>query len=242
MHRIATWMKLLQGSLIVDRFLYGYLIPVAVAFLLLAVGVYFALESVPLLLDIARGETVVQQPEIAVGQQLFKDVLQTVLAVAALAIAAFGYGTYKILSSQIEEKVWKDTERRYQLTTAYHRVSLAYVYWLLYQTTDERTESARIYLNAAINHTRRTYNDHVSGSNRHDAEFETLACQIVNNLAYYVSEEHHKFGSVELRKRAECLSFVAWLEERINNHPAYAHDYLDTVETVRRRFSTTSDN
>ena len=225
-----------------DRFLYGYLIPVAVAFLLLAVGMYFVIESIPTLFDIVRGSPIVQQPETAVDRQIFKDVLQTVLAVAALAIAAFGYGTYKILSAQIEEKVWKDTERRYQLTTAYHRVSLAYVYWLLYQTADERTESARIYLNAAINHTRRTYNDHVSGSNRRDAEFETLACQIVNNLAYYVSEEHHKFGSVERRKRAECLSFMDWLEERINNHPAYAHDYLDTVETVRKRFSSTSDN
>ena len=224
-----------------DRFLYGYVLPFAVAFLLLAVGMYFVLESIPTLFDIVRGAPSVQQPEIAVDQQVFKDVLQTVLAVAALAIAAFGYGTYKILSSQIEAKVRKDTERRYQLTTAYHRVSLAYVYWLLYQTANERAETARVYLDTAINHTRRTYDDHVSGSNRSDAEFETLACQIVNNLAYYVSEQHYKFGNVDLRKQAECLSFVDWLEERINNHPAYALDYLDTVETVRKRFSTTSD-
>ena len=84
-----------------ERFLYGYLLPFAVVFLLLAVGIYFVLESLPTLLDIASGAPIFQQAETAGNQQVFKDVLQTVLAVAAIAIAAFGYGTYKILSRQI---------------------------------------------------------------------------------------------------------------------------------------------
>ena len=118
-----------------ERFLYGYLIPVAVAFLLLAVGMYFVLESIPTLFDVVRGAPSIQQPDVPANQQVFKDVLQTVLAVAALAIAAFGYGTYKILSSQIESKVVENTETRYQESLAYQRVSFAFIYWLLYETT-----------------------------------------------------------------------------------------------------------
>lgn len=224
-----------------ERILYGYVIPSAVVFLLIAVGVYFVLDSLPLLLGIERESSVLEQQVIVADQHIFKDVLQTVLAVAALSMAAFGYGAYKILSSQIGERVRKDTEERYQMTTAYHRVSLAYVYWLLYETSAEKTKTAKLYLHTAINHTRRTYDDHVSGSNRTDAEFETLACQIVNNLAYYISEEHRRFNSVDARQRAECLSFVDWLEERINNHPTYAHDYLDTIQKVRKRFSASSE-
>ena len=206
------------------------------AFLLVAVGMYFVLESVPLLLDIGRGETIAQQPEIAADRQVFKDVLQTVLAIAALAIAAFGYGTYKILSSQIEDKVIANTESRYQKSLAYQRVSLAYAYWLLYENSDHQ-ETAEVYLNKAIEHTRRAYDEQVVRLNANTPEVERLICQIRNNLAYYVSEKHMKFGPVDSATQAESLSFVKWLESRVEDYPSDTAIYLHTIETVRERYS-----
>lgn len=225
----------------VDRFLYGYLIPFAVAVLLVAVGVYFVLESVPLLLDMMSGAPVVLQPETAADQQVFKDVLQTVLAIAALAIAAFGYGTYKILSSQIEERVRRNTDIQYRLTMAYHRTSFAFVFWRLYEDAEKQSTTANVYLDVAIDHTRRALDDHVVDMNQDDPEVEQLICEIRNNLAYYISEKHRYFGHIAPEERAECLGFVDWLEGRVNRYPQRALDYRDTIDTVRRRFSTTEE-
>ena len=222
-----------------ERFLYGYLIPFAMAFVLLAVGIYFVLETLPTLLDIARGgaETV-QQPEIVASQQVFKDVLQTVLAVAALSIAAFGYGTYRILSSQIEGRVRKGIEARYQKSLAYHRAALGYMNWILYKNAEQRSDIAEIYLDEAIRHTRVAYDENAVNLDAIETEYEHLICQVRNNLAFFISEKHKEFGPLDATAKAECLSFVNWLEARIDNHPADAHEYRDTIDTVRQRFAT----
>ena len=220
-----------------ERILYGYVLPCAVAFLLIAVGIYFVLESIPTLLDIVRGTPVAQQSEITASQQVFKDVLQTVLAVAALAIAAFGYGAYKILSSQIEERVRRDTDLQYRLTMAYHKSSLAFIYWRLYENAEPKSQTAAIYLDVAIDHTRWAFDEHVVNLNQDYPEVERLICEIHNNLAYYISEKHVNFGHVSLEERAESLSFADWLEERIGKYPQRSYAYQDTIATVRERFS-----
>jgi hypothetical protein len=42
-------------------------------------------------------ETVETATEVATGQDAYKDILQTVLAVAALSITIFGFGAYTIV-------------------------------------------------------------------------------------------------------------------------------------------------
>ena len=218
-----------------NRFLYGCLMPLAVAFLLVAVGLHFVAESVPLLLDIMRGAPAVQQPEIAADQQVFKDVLQTVLAVAALAIAAFGYGTYKILSSQIEDKVIASTESRYQKSLGYQRAALGYANWILYKNSIKQPKSARSYLDEAIRHTRIAFYENAAKLNSEETEYEHMVCQIRNNLAFFMSEKHIKFGPLNDAESAECMSLANWLEIRIDSHPPMSSDYRDTIDHVRRR-------
>ena len=72
-------------------------------------------------------------------------------------------------------------------------------------------------------------------------EVERLICQIRNNLAYYVSEEHVSFGPVDSDVQAECLSLVKWLESRIDNYPSDSSIYRHTVETVRERLSPSNE-
>ena len=224
-----------------ERFIYGYAIPFGVAFLLAAVGMYFVLESLPTLFGVVRGAPITQQPEIAANQQVFKDVLQTALAIAALSIAAFGYGTYKILSSQIEERVRKNTDMQYRLTMAYHRASFAFVFWRLYESAERQSPTAKVYLDVAIDYTRRAYDEHVADMNQDDSKVEQLICEIRNNLAYYISAKHADFGPVGMEERGECLIYLDWLESRIGNYPQRAHAYRDTIATVKKRLSV-SDN
>ena len=219
-----------------ERVLYGYAIPFGVAFLLAAAGMYFVLESLPTLFGIVRGAPITQQPEIAANQQVFKDVLQTVLAIAALSIAAFGYGTYKILSAQIEDRVRKRTDARYQMSQAHQRTALGYMNWMLYENSKQDSKIAKGYLDEAIRHTRIAFKDHVVELDEKDHKVERLICDIRNNLAYYASEKHSEFGGLSQSEQGQFLSFIDWIEERINNHPENASDYRDTINTVRKRF------
>ncbi|MCY3542872.1 MAG: hypothetical protein OXH22_02345 [Chloroflexi bacterium] len=230
-----------------ERILYGYIIPSAVAFLLIAVGVYFVLNSLPLLLDIERKSSALEQQVIVADQHIFKDVLQTVLAVAALSIAAFGYGTYKILSSQIEAKVRERIETRYEMSLAHQRTSLGFMNWMLYENSPKGSDMAKGYLDEAIRHTRIAFEEHAVELDEKEHRAERLICDIRNNWAYYVSEKHYMserydvFISVSPREQEQFLSFVEWIEERIKNHPDNASDYRDTIDAVRKRLKN-SDN
>jgi len=207
-----------------------------VALVLFAVGLYFLLPTALLLLFSTGGWAAL--PLASADQQIFKDVFQTVLALAALSIAAFGFGTYKILSAQIEEKVRRNTDMQYRLTIAYHKASLAFVYWRLYANAEPRSPTSKIYLDVAIDQTRRAYEEHVANADQDDPSVEHLVCEIRNNLAFYISERHTNFGSVNPEEQAECLSLVDWLEGRIQKFPQRAYDYRDTIDTVRERLSS----
>ena len=86
--------KVLKASLIARRVLYDLVIPLAFGFVLVAAGMYFVLQSAPLVQGVTTVASLGQQIEIATNHQIFKDVLQTTLAVAALGLAAFGVGAY----------------------------------------------------------------------------------------------------------------------------------------------------
>ena len=229
---------------VVCRILYDLVIPLAVGFSLVAVGMYFVLQSVPLAQGVVVETPSGQQVEVVTDHQIFKDVLQTVLAVAAIGIAAFGVGTYKLLSSQIEEKVGKGIEARYHMSLAHQRTELGYMNWMLFKNSQEGSEIAKGYINGAIRHTRIAFEEHAVELDEKEHQAERLICDIRNNWAYYASEKHHMsemydvFKGVNLHEQDQFLSFADWIEERIANHPENASDYRDTIDTVRKRFKS----
>ena len=233
-------MKVLKASSIVRRILYDLIIPLAVGFVLVAIGIYFVSQSAPLVQGTVMMTPSGQQLEVVTDHQIFRDVLQTVLAVAAIGITAFGVGAYRLLSSQIGNKVQKGIEARYQKSLAYHRAALGYMNWILYKNAEQRSDIAKTYLDEAIRHTRVAYDENAVNLDARETEYEHLICQVRNNLAFFISEKHKEFGPLDVPEKAECLSFVNWLEARIDNHPTDAHEYRDTIDTVRQCF-TTSD-
>ena len=113
--------------MIVRRVLYDVVIPLCVGFALVAVGMYFVLQSAPLVQGVMIMTPSGQQVEVVTDHQIFRDVLQSVLAIAAIGLAAFGYGAYRLLSSLIEDKVTKRIEARYQMSQAHQRTELGYI-------------------------------------------------------------------------------------------------------------------
>ena len=222
------------------RVLYDLVIPLAIGFVLVSAGTYFVLQSVPLVQGAIMMTPFGQQVEVVTDHQIFKDVLLSVLAIATIGLAAFGYGAYKILSSQIEESVRKRIEARYQMSQAHGRTSLGLMNWMLYknsgQNPDKANDKAEAYLEEAIRYTRIAYTLHAIELDKNDHRVERLICDIRNNWAYYASEKHCKFGGISASEQGQFLRFADWIEERINDHPENATDYQDTIDVVRRRF------
>ena len=233
-----TGMKILKASSVARRLLYDLIVPLSVGFVLVAIGMYFVLLSVPLVQGTVMMTPSGQQLEVVTDHQIFRDVLQTVLAVAAIGITAFGVGAYRLLSSQIGNKVRKRIEARYLKSLAYHRAALGYMNWILYENSKPQPDIAKIYLDEAIRHTRVAYDENAVNLDARETEYEHLICQVRNNLAFFISEKHIEFGPLDATVKAECLSFANWLEARIDNHPTDAHEYRDTIDTVMQCFAT----
>ena len=229
-------MKITRASRVARRIFYDVIIPLSVVFVLVAIGIFFMLQSTPLVQGVLINTPTGQQVEVATNHQIFKDVLQTVLAVAALGIAVFGYGVYRILSWRTEEKVRVRIESRYQMSQAHERTSLGLMNWMLYRNSSLNPEVSEAYLDEAIRFTRIAFTVHATELDERDRRVERLICDIRNNWAYYASEKHIVFRPVSSSDQAQFLSFVDWIEERLNKHPENAKEYQDTIDTVRNRF------
>ena len=110
--------------------------------------------------------------------------------------------------------------------------------WMLYENSKQDSKIAKDYLDEAIRHTRIAFKEHVVELDEKDHKVERLIYDIRNNWAYYASEKHSEFDGVSQSEQGQFLSFIDWLEERINNHPENAHEYRDTIDTVRKRFKS----
>ena len=145
--------------------------------------------------------------------------------------------------SQIENKVRKRIEARYQTSLAHYRTALGFMNWMLYENSPKGSKAAKDYLDEAIRHTRIGFDEHAVELDEKDRKIERLICDIRNNWAYYASERHYMskrhdvFIGVSPQEQDQYLSFVNWIEKRINNHLENATEYRDSIDTVRERFN-----
>lgn len=175
-------------------------------------------------------------PEVAAGDP-YKDVLQTVLAIAAIAISAFGIGVYAILSRTIESRVRGAIEFQYRIATAKGHLNLGMLCWQLYEHhSDDQADRAKIYLEDAIIQAQIAYTDQVSRLDENDRVAQSLLCKLRNNWAYFISEKAVKYDADEYEKIA-ALAFVTYLKERIGRFPEDDATFQHTIETVRERLA-----
>jgi hypothetical protein len=127
------------------RILYDLILPLALIFLVVAIGSWFLASATV---------TGVKAPP-----EIFKDVLNTVLAIAAITIALLGIGVYKILSQTLSQQVHKDVsngvDMRFSLGLVKHRADLGYAFWELFEEAKKmrNTDLANRCLDSALWHT-----------------------------------------------------------------------------------------
>ena len=168
---------------------------------------------------------------------LFKDILQTVLAIASIVIAAIAVGIYKILSRQLEIEVTKKVEIRYREAISQLRRGIGFSFWKNFKHYNQigHPAIADEYIALAIDAAKYAG----EGLKEGDSDTEPLLCDIRNDWAWYIYEKNAR-TPVNNADRALALNFVDYLEKRLGNYPTKATLFQDTIDTVRKNLTLTS--
>ena len=169
------------------------------------------------------------------------EVLSFVLAIAAIGIAAFGWGVYRILSASIEATVQKGTERSLWLARVKQTVDTGWLYWHLYQMSNGKPiPTRRFYLLQAIQETKQAFEWIHNHLDENERPVENMLVVVRNNWAYYIYEHDLAISKVGPADKAVALECVAYLEQRVSIFPDLSDEISDTIIKVAARFRTTT--
>ena len=169
----------------------------------------------------------------------FKDVLLTVLAIAAIGIAAFGAGTYKLLSIAIESNVRVRTDRNLWLSRVQQAVNTGWLYWHLSQMAKGRPlPERRFYLRQSIIETDNAITWIHSHLDESERDVEKMLLVALNNWAFYIYELDLLGERQDYAMKSIALDYIASLEQKMSQFPEIANDLTDTIRKVAARFRT----
>lgn len=175
------------------------------------------------------------------GEIPFKDVLLTVLAIAAIGIAVFGAGAYKLLSIAIESNVRERTDRNLWLGRVQQSVNTGWLYWHLSQIAKGRPlPERRFYLRQSIIETDIAITWIHSRLDESERDVEKMLLVALNNWAFYIYELDLLGERQDYAMKSIALDYIAFLEQRMSKFPEIANDLTDTIKKVAARFRTTT--
>ena len=171
----------------------------------------------------------------------FKDVLITVLAIAGLGIAAFGAGTYKILSIAIESNVNRKIDRNLWLARVQQAVNTGWLYWHLSQITKGRPlPERRFYLRQSVIETDNAITWIHSRLDERERDVEKMLLVARNNWAFYICELDILGERQDRATSSVALDYLAFLEQGRSRFPEIASDLIDTIRKVAAQFPATT--
>ena len=171
----------------------------------------------------------------------FKDVLLTVLAIAAIGIAAFGVGAYKLLSASIESKVKAETDKSLWLAVVVQTVDSGFLYWSLYEMSAGKPLPVRRHFLAwAIYETRRAHDYIRAHLSVKDHLVLKQFIMVRNNWAYFIYEKDRELDKASPDERAIVLACLKDLEQYKTDFPDMTPNIIDTIEKVAGHFRPTT--
>jgi len=208
-----------------SRAVLGIVLPLALAFTL---GVACFVLFTRVLVDIPTAQ----------GPIPFKDVLLTVLAIAAIAISIFGAGVYRLLSQRIETNVSQVADKNLNVTFARLKIDNGFLYWTLYGLSYHvPLADRRHYLDRAIEETKEAYERVITTLDDKELRVEKAMISIRNNWAYFIYEKDSTFGSVSAAEKETARDCVAYITPRKTKYPDLpTAEILDTIQKVTSRF------
>lgn len=175
------------------------------------------------------------------GEVPFKDVLLTVLAIAAIGITVFGAGTYKLLSIAIESNVHARADRNLWLGRVQQSVNTGWLYWHLSQITKGRPlPERRFYLRQSIIETDNAITWIHSHLDESERDVEKMLLVALNNWAFYIYELDLLGERQDCAMKSIALDYIASLEQKMSQFPEIANELTDTIKKVATRFRATT--
>lgn len=213
---------------VVWRIIIGITILSALVFAL-GIGCYWLFTLVVIDIPPAQGQIPFKD--------VFKDVLQLVLAIAAIAIAAFGFGIYKLISRQIEGKVAETNEKNLNIAFARLKIDNGLLYWNLYQLSSGRPNPVRLeYLGKAIGETKEAYERAITTLDDRELRVERIMMSVKNNWAFYIYVQDSNFGPVASADKEIALECLRYIKARKTEFSDITVETLDTIKKVADRF------
>ena len=203
-------------------------LPLAIAFGI-AMGCY-------MLYGVMRSEVPEIQREVP-----FKDVLLTVLTIAAIGIATFGTGAYRILSGRIEANLRSRADRNLWLARVKQTVGVGWLYWQLYLLSEDKPLCIRrSFLVQAIEETKGAIVWLHAHLDENEREVEQMLFVARNNWAYYIYQLDSSVENVDQANRLIALECISFLEQRISRFPELSVGATDTIKKVADHFRATT--
>lgn len=200
-----------KGSKKLSRILLDIVLPIAIIFLAISAGFYFFSRSK------ATAEIVNTSP-------VFRDVLQIVLAVAAVAIAAFGYLIYRIVVQRLQIRAEEEIGSERRRTTAKLYTYMGLLRW---RDFERITPSDPRYREDAIDVTEKAH-EYASALDEHDPRNEWIIAAVRNNLAWYLADRRRP------QDRDKARGYAQYIHVRSQNFPEEREEWERTYEEVMR--------
>lgn len=171
------------------------------------------------------------------SQAVLYEVLTIVLAIAAIGIAAFGVGAYRLLSATIERKVNEGAEIARVKALVVQAIDNGWLYWNLYLVSEGKPKTARTpHLESAIFETRKAHDLILQHLDISKHEVKHLLAIAKNNWAFYIYEKDFTLPGVSQAEKALALGFIDDLEQQRFLFPELTAEFIRTIEKVAGRF------
>lgn len=194
----------------------------------------------------------------------YKILVDLILIIFGLS-AAVGYGIFRWISHNIEDRAKTITKQSHNYTMVGVEVSEGYVWWKLYKAEAKRQKEIkklREKIEGMQKHllkNERKHNEKEEKTNRDDyidylesaikltkraldranqlgeKEYEKLICDCKNNLAYYLAERY-KEGRAKMGDKELARSCVDYVYKRIAKYPHDKEEWADTCQFVWQQF------
>ena len=165
------------------------------------------------------------------------EVLSFVLAIAAIGIAAFGVGAYKLLAASIHAKVKAETDKSLWLAVVIQTVDSGFLYWNLYEmSAGQPLPVRRRFLAQAIHETHKAHDYIRANLSVKDLPVLRQSIMVRNNWAYFIYEKDRELDKASPDEKAIALACVEYLEQYKTDFPEMTPNIIDTIEKVAGHF------
>lgn len=165
-----------------------------------------------------------------------------ILALVTILAAVIGLSLYLALSERLRGEAERSAFMESQRAIAHMYASRGFFLWEDYEEQKKKKKKPSKYdyrsLNRAIRLTMEADSDYASSLDEQDRRYQSLICDIRNNLAAYLAIRKRDKGLVEKGDGELAHAYIKYILNKIEDYPGKAAEWADTAKEVESQFPT----